>query len=162
MVNTVYRSRIKHFKLDTNHIGEKVIVMNDLYAKRLINEEEEKVRVYLTRGTVGYITKCMRHAVMTKYVPIEFRPEFYPVSFTGLYMDRHYLNGASAPSRQLAPENIVLFKYAYALPVVLSRLGHWDKVTLLYDKDDTLDPEIQRRLMYTGVTRARQGFTLLI
>lgn len=161
-INLTYREKILKIKTTQNVPGERVIVMNNMYNQKLVNEDEKKIKIYLTRGLVGYLSKCNKHALITKYVPVDFRPEFYHESFTDLYMDRHYLNGIQTPSRQQIPDDIIEVQYAYALSASTARLSHWDKVTLVADRNECDDFELQKRLLYTGITRARQSVTLVI
>lgn len=161
-VNSTYRDKILKRKDGINVLNERVIVMNDMYAHRLVNQDEKKIKIYLTRGVVGNISRINRHAVSTKYVPVEFRPEFYFESFDDLVLDRHFLNKVNYPSRQIIPDEIFQVEYAYALTPSLARLNHWDKVTLIVDTDDDMDSELQRRLLYTGITRAKKTLTILI
>lgn len=161
-VNTIYREKIIKHKTDVNVLNERLIVMENMYAHRLVNHDEKKIKVYLTRGTVGTLSKINRHAPSTKYVPVEFRTEFYYDSFDDLMLDRHYLNGINGASRQIVPDEIFKAEYAYALTPPLTRLSHWDKVTLIADKGEDDDPELQRRLLYTAITRAKKSLTILI
>lgn len=161
-INQIYREKIRKLKGTMNGVGERVIIMNNMYHHKLVNNDEKRLKIFLTRGTVCYISKCNRHALSTKYVPIELKTEFYYDSFTDLIMDRQYLNGVEAPSRQEIPDEVVYLKYAYGLPVDLCRTNHWDKVTLVADKNDELDPSVQCRLMYSAITRAHQSLTIIV
>jgi len=161
-MNTIYREKVMHLKDTKNIAGERVIVMNNMYAHKLVNEDEKKIKVYLTKGTVGTISKCNKHAEITRFVPIDFKTEFYHEPFTELMMDRHYLNGVMTPSRQQKPDEYIELQYAYALSTSLSRLSHWDKVTVIADNNEEYDEETQRRLLYNAISRAKRSMTLVI
>lgn len=161
-VNNIFRKRLLKQNTIKNIVGEKVIVMNNMYAHRLVNNDEKKIKIFLTKGLVGYITKCNGHAINTKYVPIELRPEFYHESFDDLIMDRHYLNNINVPSRQIIPDEIINLEYAYALTVQLARLSHWDKVTIIADVNEEQDPELQMRLLYSAIISARKSLTIIL
>jgi len=77
-------------------------------------------------------------------------------------MDRHYLNGVMTPSRQQKPDEYIELQYAYALSTSLSRLSHWDKVTVIADNNEEYDEETQRRLLYNAISRAKRSMTLVI
>lgn len=160
--NKIYREKILNRKDSVNVVGERLVVVSDMYAHRITNKDEKKIKVYLTKGVVGTITKINRHVPGTKYVPIEFCPEFYYEPFTDLVMDRHYLNGIVASSRQIVPDEIVKMEYAYALSVPMGRTGHWDKVTLIVDENELGDPDLQKRLIYTAISKARKTITIVI
>lgn len=161
-INKLYREKIMHLKTIENVVGERVIVMNTLYGHKLVNSDEKNIKVYLTKGMIGYLSKCNKHAINTKYVPIEIKPEFYYDTFTDLYMDRHYLNGVDTPSRQQIPDEYLQLQYAYALTPDLARLSHWDKVTVIADNNQTLDSIQMQSMLYTAVTRAHERLTLII
>ena len=159
-MNSVYREKVMKLKTTTNVVGERIIVMNNMYAHKLVNEDEKKIKVFLTKGLVGYISKCNKHALSTKYIPIDFKTEFYHEAFTELYIDRHYLNGMNIPSRQQIPDEIMFVQYAYALSASMARLDHWDKVTLITDPNE--DDDLKRRLMYNAITRCTNSLTLVL
>lgn len=161
-INKLYREKIMHLKTIENVTGERVIVMNTLYGHKLVNPDEKHIKVYLAKGTIGNLSKCNKHALNTKYVPIEFKPEFYYDVFSDLYMDRHYLNGVNTPSRQQIPDEYLQLQYAYALTPDLARLSHWNKVTVIANSNQSLDSIQMQSMLYTAVTRARDRLTLII
>lgn len=161
-VNKLYREKILKQKSIINVPNEKVIVSNNMYGHRLVNKDEKKVKVFLTKGIVGYINRINKHALYTRYVPIEFRPEFYHESFTDLVLDRHYLNHITAPCKQIIPDEITKMEYAYALTPQLARFSHWNKVTMIADYREDADEELMQMLMYTGITRCKRFLTLII
>ena len=159
-MNIVYRDKVMKLKSTMNVAGERVIVMNNLYGEKLVNEDEKKIKIYLTKGTVGYISKFKNQALSTKYITIDFRTEFYYEPFTDLFIDRHYLNGTEIPSRQQIPDEVLMLQYAYALSASMARLSHWEKVTLI--SDPIIDDEMQRRLLYNAITRCTNNLTLVL
>lgn len=161
MVNSIYRERILRRKDSTNCVGERIIIMDDLFNERLVYDDNKRIKVYLRKGVVGTIRKINRHVPITKYVRIDFRPEFYDDDFLEIYMDRHYLNGIETKSRQIIPDEYCRAEYAYALTPQLARLSHWDKITLMLDAND-LTPEMQTRMIYTAITRAKRSATIII
>lgn len=158
-LNKVYREKVMKIKTPNTIAGERIVIMNNMYGRKIVNEDEKKIKVFLTRGTIGYITKCNRHAPSTKYVQIDFRPEFYHDSFDELYINRNYLNGVETPSRQQIPDEIMLCKYAYALSPSYSRLSHWDKVTII--NDNSADDIMQRKLLYNAIVKSKHSITLV-
>ena len=143
-------------KTMVNVVNERIIIMNDMYSRKIVNEDEKRIRIYLRKGLVGYISKCNRHALSTKYIPVDFKTYFYHDPFTAVYIDRHYLNGVNPPSRQAIPDEFMQVQYAYALPVNLARLSHWDDGIVIADKADTSD-EFERRMLYNAITRYKKS-----
>lgn len=160
--NKVYREKILHKRDSVNSIGERLIITTNMYNHKITNQDEKNIKVYLTRGTVGTITKINRHVPNTKYVRIDFKPEWYHETFTDLMLDRQVLNGFEKPTRQLVPDEIVSAEYAYALSVPMARIGHWDKVTLIVDENELNDPDLQRKLLYTAISKVRKSLTIII
>lgn len=160
-INDIYRTKILHRKDTINVVGEKVISETNLYNQPLVNNDNKKVKVHLVKGTIGYLTKVNKHVINTKYVGINFRPEFYHDEFIDLVMDRHHLNKIDFKSVQMIPDEPILFSYAYALTSALSRNSYWDKVTFIIDNNDN-DVELQKRLIYTAITRARKSLNIIL
>lgn len=158
-INKIYREKI--MKLNgINGINERVIVMNNMYNHKLVNKDEKKIKLFLQKGLVAYISKCNKHAIGTRYVPIELKTDFYYDIFTDLTMDRHYLNGIeNIPSRQIIPDELIKLKYAYSLPVEFTRVMHWDKVLLILDNPEN---DYYHRLIYNAIIRAKQNLTIVI
>lgn len=162
-INDLYRERVLKQRSTGNLVGERLIVTRSLWGERLVNPDNEKLRLTLAAGMVGHLTKLNRHALGTRYVPCEFQPDGYHASFPELYLDRYALNRLDpARSSQERPDSGVLeTQYAYALSATMARLCHWDKVTLVVDDAEPLSPEIRARLMYLAMTRARKYLTVI-
>ena len=158
--NEVYRRKILNKTSSLTSVGERLIVMDNLYAHKLINPDEKKIKIYLTKGLVGHISKIYKHQESTKYVYTEFTPDFYFDSFTDLMIDRFRLNNITAISRQQVPDEVFTCEYAYALTPQLARVNHWDKVTLISACNK--DPDIYQKLLYTGITRATRSLNIII
>lgn len=159
--NNIYRRKILNKQNTITSVGEKLIVMDNLYAHKLVNQDEKRIKVYLTKGLVGHISKIYKHQESTRYVYTEFTPDFYLDTFTDLMLDRFELNHIDLVSRQSTPDEIFRAEYAYALTPQLARVNHWDKLTLISAYDDC-DDELYARLLYTGITRARKTLNIVI
>ena len=160
-VNYIYRSKVLNKKNSINGLNERLIIMNDNYNEKIVNHDEKNIRLYLNKGVIGNITRINHHAISTKYVPIDFRPEGYFESFCDLNLDRYYLNHIEGNSRQIIPDEILKAEYAYALTPQLARLSNWDKVTFILDANEDNDYELQKRLVYTAITRAKKSLTII-
>lgn len=162
-VNNIYREKVLKQRSIINVPGERMIVMRSMYGYKLVNKDEKRIKVYLTKGTIGNLVKCNRHVVNTRYVPISFQPEFYFEPFEDLVMDRHFLNHLQTTTRQIIPDEdeVIDLDYAYALTPALARYGHWNKITLINDTNAEIDHSYQQRILYTGIAKARQSLTLI-
>jgi len=161
-VNRMYRDRIMKCKDSVNVPNERLIVTSDMYGHRIVNQDEKNIKVYLRRGVVGNITRIYKHAESTRFVHFEFKPEFYFEPFEDLTLDRFHLNRIIYNSKQQIPDEYVQMEYAYALTPSLARLSHWDKVTMILDPVNDVDPAILKSMIYTGITRAKKSLTLIV
>jgi hypothetical protein len=161
-INMAYRDKVRNQRNDINTVGERLIAVTNLYGEKLVNRDNKKVKLYLRRGLVGTINRINKHQPVARYVPCDFKPDGYFDTFDGLYLDRYYLNYLNPiDSKQAHPENPFECEYAYALSSPLSRINHWDKVTVIVE-DMADDQELHARLLYTAITRARVSLTLVI
>lgn len=160
-VNNLYRNRVKHYN-ETTRPGERVICMTDAYDYKMKNNEESRLKCYLRSGVVGYLTKCSYHAINTKYVPVEFTPDFWPDPFKDIIMDRSLMISPKRWRMQLEPDESILFRYAYALPVQLARISNWDRCTVISETPVEFMSKESRSLLYTAITRCNKRLTLCI
>jgi len=161
LINNIYREKILKVSTSKNIIGEKLILTNSLYNEVLSNKNEKRVKIYLHKGLVGNITRCMNHGINTKYLNIDFRPEFYYDVFEDIYIDRFYLNNInSVISKQDIPDYCLNVEYAYSLTPILSRYSYWDKVTLI--NDDITDNMFKKILLYSAMTRAKKLLNIIM
>ena len=161
-INMAYREKVMNISTPINITGERVIATRSIRSERLQNADNKKVKVYLTKGLVGYLSKVNKHAVSTRYINVDFKPDGYSDSFVDLSLDRYKLNKVDGVSRQEIPDEVFEVDYAYALSAALSRHSHWDKVTLIIENDITDDPELRTRLLYTAITRANKSLTIVV
>lgn len=161
-INRAYRDRMYRDRNQFTNLNERVYLSSSHYQECIKNSTESNIRVYLMKGITGYLSKVNRHAAVTRYVGCDFTPDFYHEPFVGLYMDRDYLLRRDSNSRQMIPDDRVLFEYAYALTPQLSRTNHWDYVTVILDDYSEYDDKLREMMAYTAITRATKSVTLVI
>ena len=161
-ITQVYRSKVLKSNPMITLPNERVYVASNHYSEVIINEDEKNIKVYLMQGITGTLTKINRHFPITRYVGCDFQPDFYFEPFVELYMDRNYLNRVNTQSRQIIPDETILFEYAYALTPQKARMSHWDNVTIVLECNDEFDRELQKVMYYTAITRATKSLTLVI
>ena len=159
-INASYREKILNRKNTINILGERLILDETLYGRKIINQDNTKVKVYLTKGSVGNITRINKHASNTKYVSMDFKLDIYHEPFSDIALDRHHLNGIEAKSYQLKPDEVAKFSYAYALSTPKARFSNWDKVVLILDKAN--DSLLETSLIYTAITRAKDKLIIAL
>lgn len=161
-MNQTYRSKVLNLKEPNTMLNERLIVTSTMYGEKIVNPDEKRIKIYLAKGMTGNISRINKHAVSTRYVSMDFRPDFYHEPFEELYLDRHKLLGIQSNSRQMVPDEVFEAEYAYALTPTLARYNHWDKGTIILDQIETDDPELKARLLYTAITRFKQRLTIVI
>ena len=161
IINDAYRNTLKRNPIYT-YANERVYVADSHYQEILVNTIEKKVKVYLQKGMTGTLTKVNRHAAITRYVPCEFQPDYYHEPFTELVLDRDYLLHRETKSRQLIPDDVVKFEYAYALTPQLARMNHWDDVTIIMEQVQEFDEKLAKLMSYTAITRAARSVTVVL
>lgn len=161
-VNKLYRRRILKLESNINIPGERLILYKNDYREEIVNEDEENIKIYLHKGLVGKISRCYKHREVTKYLNMDFQPDFYHKAFEELMLDRHFLNNIHYNSKQEIPDKVNYFQYAYALTPYAARINHWDSIIMTTEFNDLNDKELQRRLLYTGITRAKKNCLIII
>lgn len=161
-INNTYRRKILKLNNTINIVGERLICYQSDYNEIIVNEDEKNIKLYLQKGLVGYISRCYKHREVTKYLNMDFLPDCYHQPFEELMMDRHFLNNIKFDSRQETPDHTNYFQYAYALTPYSARFYHWNKILLTTEFNDTEDSKLQKRLLYTGITRAKDSAIIII
>lgn len=161
-INHTYRRRILKLNSLINVVGERLIVAKTDYSEKITNPDEKKIKIYLHKGLVGTISRCYKHREITKFLNMDFQPDFYHESFDELMMDRHYLNNINYDSKQEIPDKVNYFEYAYALTPYSGRLSHWDNIIMTTEMNDLYDDNLQTRLLYTAITRAKKSCIIVI
>ena len=161
MINHMYREKVLSCKDSVTKVGERLIVTKSIYDHILENSEESRVKVYLHKNAVGYVSKINKHAQITRWVPIEFKLDEYTEPFEDISLDRYVLNHIDGVSKQIIPDDILETEYAYALTPDRARYHTWDKVLLLMEPTD-YDDDLQRSLLYTAITRAEKFVNIVL
>ena len=161
MINRIYREKVLSCKNNITKVGERLIVTKSMYDHELENPDESRIKVYLHKNTVGYISRINKHAQITRWVPIEFKLEEYNEPFDDISLDRYLLNHIDGNSKQIIPDDILETEYAYALTPDKARYSTWDKVLLLMEPTE-YDDQLQQSLLYTAMTRAEKFINIVI
>lgn len=163
-VNNYYREKLKGYKnLDKLYVGEKVICRKNNWNK-VIDDN-----IYLTNGTTGFIDYVYRDSCNGKTIKLDFCPDFSPHPYTGLTCDyKHFFEDPSGVV--LTPENEVpdftamysdRMEFAYGITVHSSQGSQWDNVLYLSENTGYMS-EDRKKIMYTAVTRAAKGITVVL
>ena len=150
-VNNYFREDLKRIKqLEYPHVHEKICCEKN-------NWDECLDGFYLTNGMTGYVDHYYRDSYTKRALTIDFRPDFLNKSYKKLPVNYYHLNkNPSAPIDGMKEKfsfDLNKFGYAYALTCHKFQGSQADKILFLYE-DFMNSNEDNRRLLYTGITRA--------
>lgn len=161
-INKQYREKILNNNDSRLSVNERIICKNTLWSAKLVNKDNSKVKVYLTNGLIGTLSRVPRHALTTKFINVDIKPEFYHDSFEEIDINRFYPNNINIQSRQLEPDEYINIEYAYALPISIGRYTHFDNVTFIIEDNSLFDDTLYQMALYSGISRARKNLTIVI
>lgn len=149
-LNDTIRENILHFQGRKPMLGDKIICRQNDWSEMLNG-------IYLTNGLVGTITDIDYCSLYRNIVYLDFQPDFMEESFTKLSIDYKYMKADWKERKDFGFTKLSKFEYAYALTVHLSQGSEYPRV--LYIDEPFHDPDTQRRLQYTAITRAMDQIT---
>jgi exodeoxyribonuclease-5 len=163
-VNNYFRKNIKKYKqLDFPHVGEKVICRKNNWSRSI------KKNFYLTNGMSGFVYDVFKSTFNGKTMVMDFRPDFTDGVFKNVKFNYNYMyalpssvnyeDEASMPA-YLRDIHTDRFEYAYAITVHLSQGSQYNRV--LYLKEGIVGGADQQKLIYTAITRAIDGITIVV
>lgn len=160
VINDLYRTEIARCKrLDIPCVGEKIICRRNNWNKSIKTKGDEYFLVNGIAGTVEYVDISSYNG---KKIDIDFKPDFLPRSFKNLSIDyKHMYAEYGTPEYDAVNLGLNPFEFAYAITVHLSQGSQYDNV-LLFSERGTFDNTAFKKLMYTGITRAKEKITILI
>lgn len=156
-LNNMFRQYFKKYEeLGRLHLGEKVICKRN-------NWKERVDKFYLTNGTVGTIYDIDNSSMDGKNLIIDFQADFLKHPYKKLKIDYQRLFQSPDEIQENGSSyipGIDLFEFAYAITTYSSQGSEWDKV-LCFD-ERIGDKEMQTKLLFTAVTRARESVTIVL
>lgn len=158
-INWYMRKNI--YKIDHNSltIGDKLVCRKN-YWDVMLNDD-----ISLVNGMVGYVTGVNRNTHNPKsLIEIDFRPDFskeeqfykLPVNHRYTFADYETRQGMFTRSK----EDDYIFEFGYCLTCHLSQGSQYDNV-LIYVENLGSNSLYQRQWLYTAITRAKKGLTLV-
>ena len=159
-INDLFRENILSLKtLDYPNFGEKIICRRNNWSRYV----KDRGEIYLTNGLAGFVDGVNKSSYNGKSMKIDFRPDFTGRVFHDLKINLEYINTSPGENRDIFIGNDMnVFEYAYAITCHLSQGSQYDRVTLLQEKQVARDEDYFTKLMYTGITRARDAIRIVI
>ena len=115
--------------------------------------------VYLTNGTIGYITDIDYSTLYKGYIELDFKPDFMKKKFKKLELDFKYLNTPVEDRHSYGISKYHKFEFGYIITVYAVQGDQFDRV--LFIDEPFYDKETLKMLRYTAITRARESITIV-
>ncbi len=140
------------------------IISNDpIIGDKIINRQNDWEYcvndIYLTNGTIGFITDIDYSTLCKNYITLDFRPDFMLDEFQDLRLDYKYFNTDISKRNGYGISKYNKFEYGYCITAHLSQGSEYDRV--LFIDQPFYDKETTKKLRYTAITRARDSITIV-
>ena len=158
-INQYMRETIKGIKkLEYPHVNEKVICKKNNWNQSIGDN------IYLMNGLTGYVDTIYRESYNKKSMKMDFRPDFSKKVFKGVEFDYKHMYSIPGNNNENEsnPYNFLYdkFEYGYAITTHSSQGSSWENV--LYFHEPFLSGDDNKKLLYTGITRASKSVVIVI
>lgn len=158
-INQYMRESIKGIKkLEYPHVNEKVICKKNNWGQSIGDN------IYLMNGLTGFVDTIYRESYNKKSMKMDFRPDFSKKIFRGIEFDYRHMYSVPGTTNETDsnPYNFLYdkFEYGYAITTHSSQGSSWENV--LYFHEPFLSGDDNKKLLYTGITRASKSVVIII
>ena len=162
MRDTINRYTRKHiYDIDSNTItiGDKIICRKNCWDIILDGTD-----IALTNGMVGYVTSVDRNTrKRSAMMNINFRPEFTTSEFERLPINSRYpfLDYSERKGINTMYDDNIVFEFGYCITCHLAQGSQADNVLIYDDMLGNTMSDYYKKWLYTAVTRAKKGLTIV-
>ena len=153
--NRYIREVLRGIDSDLPVLGEKLICRKN-NRNRIIGDN-----VYLVNGMLGYVTDVNKSSYNGKTVDISFTPDFDDrLNFHNVKLDYKTLMQSIQTDNDSYKKGYSMydmFEFGDCITVHLSQGSQADNVLFIHEFFGRGDRDLQSKLNYTGITRAREG-----
>lgn len=158
-INQYMRESIKGIKkLEYPHVNEKVICKKNNWGQSIGDN------IYLMNGLTGFVDTIYRESYNKKSMKMDFRPDFSKKIFRSIEFDYKHMYSVPGTTNETDsnPYNFLYdkFEYGYAITTHSSQGSSWENV--LYFHEPFLSGDDNKKLLYTGITRASKSVVIVI
>lgn len=158
-INQYMRESIKGIKkLEYPHVNEKVICKKNNWGQSIGDN------IYLMNGLTGFVDTIYRESYNKKSMKMDFRPDFSKKIFRGIEFDYKHMYSVPGTTSEndSNPYNFLYdkFEYGYVITTHSSQGSSWENV--LYFHEPFLSGDDNKKLLYTGITRASKSVVIVI
>jgi exodeoxyribonuclease-5 len=154
-INKYIREELRGIDSDLPVVGEKLICRKN-NRNRIIGDG-----VYLVNGMLGYVTDVYKGSYNTRTVDISFVPDFNDkLNFHNVRIDyKTLMNSIQTDNGNYKKGYSMydMFEFGDCITVHLSQGSQAENVLFISEPFGRGDRDIQNKLNYTGITRAREG-----
>jgi exodeoxyribonuclease-5 len=150
-----------HIRQNILGIKSKLPVQNDKLICRKNNWSLGLDDIALINGLSG---RCLNNIDLKSFNGRSFRMDFQPDFinngyFSDIEVDYEFLNTPCSSNKKASEFNGNKFEFGYSITTHLSQGSQYDKVLFYYEKMG--DRDMQKRQLYTGITRAKDMLILV-
>ena len=158
-INQYMRESIKGIKkLEYPHVNEKVICKKNNWGQSIGDN------IYLMNGLTGFVDTIYRESYNKKSMKMDFRPDFSKKIFRGIEFDYKHMYSVPGTTNETDSNSYNFlydkFEYGYAITTHSSQGSSWENV--LYFHEPFLSGDDNKKLLYTGITRASKSVVIVI
>lgn len=159
VINRYMRKNIYGIDSNTISIGDKLICRKNCW-DILLNDGD----IALTNGMVGYVTGIDRNTRKpSSLMQIDFKPEFTNEYFEKLPINHKYpfMDYEDRKGINTMYDDNIIFEFGYCITCHLSQGSQADNVVIYDDMLGSTMSDYYKKWLYTAVTRAKKGLTLV-
>lgn len=146
-INNYMRHEIFHIKEKQPIIGDKIICKQNNW-DRCVNG------IYLTNGTVGFVSDISDEHLTDRHMMIDFVPEYdRSAMYYNIDLDTQFITRPYELRKDMGFTKYTKFEYAYAITAHSSQGSQYNRV-LFIDEPFGGGKEMIKKLRYTAITRA--------
>ena len=113
-------------------------------------------------GLTGFVDNINRESYNKKSMKMDFRPDFSKKAFKNVEFDYRYMYSIPGVENESSPYDFLYdkFEFGYAITTHSSQGSSWENV--LYFHEPFLTGDDNKKLLYTGITRASKSVVVVI
>lgn len=158
-INRYVRKHIYNIVSNTIAVGDKLICRKNCWDIILGDTD-----IALTNGTVGYVTGINKNTRKpSTLMQIDFKPEFTNDHFKNLPINCKYpfMDYADRKGINTMYDNNIVFEFGYCITCHLSQGSQADNVVVYDDMLGNTMSNYYKKWLYTAITRAKKGLTIV-
>ena len=162
-INWYMRKNIYGIDCNTIVEGDKLICRQNCW-NTILKDPSLDIDIALVNGMIGTVSKTNRNNLSNKVnLNIDFKPEFSDFSFTDVPINTNYVLSPYEKRKSVNPkfEPYTLFELGYCSTCHLAQGSQYPHIIIYLDTPPS-STDYFCKWLYTAITRARTGLTLVM